>query len=421
MSNVRRLAALLLPAFSIVAQNLTVVPGHVMFDEPAAIKASGLHPGERVTIRAELVDGAGHDWQSHADFVADSEGAVDVSTTAPAAGSYKEVSAVGLIWSMMPRERNVALYQPIRNLGSQRIEIALTRKGEPDIRTGLEQESVPPGTRVTQVREEGLRGVFLAPPGQGTHPGVLVLSGSNGGAPIRPAAWLAAHGYAVLALAYFRYEDLPSMLEAIPLEYFERALQWMAKRPEIAGRRIAVMGTSRGGELALQLGSMFPQVSAVVAYVPADVRFPACCGATHVPFAWTWEGRPLPYMPLRMARAPEFATRAAIQVENTRGPVLMISGEDDHVWRSWEMADSVVARLKRAHFAYRFENLKYPHAGHAAGRPGIQPAWHSEMRHPVSGRGMDLGGSPKGDAESSLDSMPKVLAFLAESLSATGR
>jgi dienelactone hydrolase len=127
---------------------------------------------------------------------------------------------------------------------------------------------------VVQVLEDGLSGIFLSPAGQGTHPGVLVLSGSNGGVPIRPAEWLASHGYAVLALAYFHYEDLPPLMEAIPLEYFERALAWMAKRPEIASQRIAAMGTSRGGELALQLGSMFPQIRAVVAYVPADVRFP---------------------------------------------------------------------------------------------------------------------------------------------------
>lgn len=421
MSNVWRLAAFLLTALSIVAQNLSVVPARAMFDEPAAIKASGLHPRERVTIRAELTDGAGHVWQSHADFAADSEGIVDVSKAAPAGGSYKEVSPMGLIWSMMPRERNAAAYQPMRNLGAQRIEFTLVGNGEPERRAELEQESVAPATRVMPVRDGSLRGVFFAPAGQGPHPGVLVLGGSNGGVPIRPAAWLAAHGYAALALAYFRYEDLPSMLEAIPLEYFGRALEWMSKRPEIAGQHIAVMGTSRGGELALQLGSMYPQIAAVVGYVPADVRFPACCGATHVPFAWTWEGRPLPYMPVRMARSPEFAARAAIEVERTRGPVLMISGEDDHVWRSWEMADSVVARLKRAHFAYRFENLKYPHAGHAAGRPVIQPAWHGATRHPVSGREMDLGGSPKGDAESTLDAMPKVLAFLAESLRNSGR
>jgi hypothetical protein len=94
----------------------------------------------------------------------------------------------------------------------------------------------------------------------------------------------------------------------------------------------------------------------------------------------------------------------------------MVSGQEDGVWRSSTMADMVVSRLKGAHFPYEVLTLKYPHAGHSAGRPEITPAWHEGVRQPLSGREMDLGGTPKGDAESSLDSMPKVLEFLRKSL-----
>lgn len=127
---------------------------------------------------------------------------------------------------------------------------------------------------------------------------------------------------------------------------------------------------------------------------------------------WTFEGRPQAFLPLRTGGLSEFAMRAEIAVENTRGPILTISGEDDHVWHSASMADSVIARLKRHNFAYECENLKYARAGHSAGRPDIVPAWHGHPRQPLSGREMDLGGSPRGDAESSIDSMPKVLEFL---------
>jgi hypothetical protein len=96
--------------------------------------------------------------------------------------------------------------------------------------------------------------------------------------------------------------------------------------------------------------------------------------------------------------------------------VLLISGDSDLVWDSSVMADAVVTRLKQTHFPFHYENLKYPHAGHAAGRPGIFPAWHGRFTHPVSGKPVDMGGSPKGDAESSLDATPKVLAFLRQSL-----
>jgi len=397
------------------AQSIEVAPARALADELVVIRANGLDPGERVAIRAELTDGAGQRWASQAEFLADQQGSVDASRQAPVGGSYKEVSAMGLIWSMMPVAKNVSVYTAVRDLGSQPIEFHLLRKGQPVSAAHLEQVALADGVQRIPVREGVLRGVFWVPAGTERHAGVLVVGGSNGGLPLRQAVWLASHGFAALALAYFRYEDLPRQLEAIPLEYFERGLEWMSRRPEIAGDRYGVMGTSRGGELALQLGSMFPRISAVVAYVPANVRYAACCRGDGAP-AWTWQGRALPYLIPGAGRMGSVAEAAAIEVEKTHGPILLISGEDDHLWHSWEMADEVVARLRRTHFAFSFENLKYPHAGHFAGRPDILPAWHGRVRNPTSGRENDLGGSPKGDAQSSIDSMPKVLEFLRRGL-----
>jgi dienelactone hydrolase len=189
----------------------------------------------------------------------------------------------------------------------------------------------------------------------------------------------------------------------------------MAKRPEIGDSRIAVLGTSRGGELALQLGSIFPRIGAVVAYVPANVRIASCCRETGGP-AWTWQGRALPYVTPRQKSNAMASSAAAIEVENTKGPNLMISGEGDHLWNSWKMADEVVSRLRSHRFAYSFENLKYSCAGHLAGRQEFVPTWHGEIRNPTSGRENDLGGSAAGDAKSSIDSIPKVLEFLGKAL-----
>jgi len=401
------------------AQSLEVIPSQVMVDESATIRASGLQPNERVSIQGELVDGAGHTWASEAEFIADAQGMVDTSKQATAKGSYSEVSPLGLVWSMRPTEKQVNSYASPKDLGAQTIQFKLLRNGQQVSTAQLKQRRITENMR--QIKLEGeLHGVLFLPNADGRSPGVLVVGGSEGGVPREKAAWLASHGYAALALAYFRYEDLSPDLEAIPLEYFGRALEWMMQRPEILPERIGVVGTSRGGELALQLGSMYPQIAAVVAYVPANVRYPACCGNTRVPYAWTWKGEPLAYIPVRELRSPDGFTemKATIAVEETRGPILLISGQDDGVWSSSAMTEAIVSRLKHDHFTQRVERLDYPHAGHRAGRPEIVPTWHGELRHPVSGRVENLGGKPQGDAESSIGAIDKVLSFLSQSLQA---
>ena len=411
----RSAAALVLWATALGSQTLTVIPPRALMDESVLIRAAGLNPGERVSIEASLIDGADHRWAARAEFDAAADGTVAVDTQAPVKGSYKGVSAMGLIWSMMPESKDARRYQPPHQMGIQPIEFRLLRGGQTIAAAHLDQSYTAPGVTRVPLHEGDLRGILFVPPGTEPHPAVMVMSGSNGGVPTRQAAWLASRGFVALALAYFRYEDLPRVLEAIPLEYFGRALEWLSKLPEVARGRIAMMGSSRGGELALQLASMY-NVRAVVAYVPASVRVRACCGGNAVPWAWTWKGQPLAFVQRPADRRGSEGMRAAIAVENTQGPVLVISGEDDHLWPSADMGDEVIARLKRQHFPYSFENLKYKGAGHDAGQPGIAPAWHGVLRNPISGRDMDLGGSAAADAASTLDAMPKVLEFLRQSL-----
>lgn len=397
------------------AQTLQVIPPRALVDQEVVIRAAGLQPGEQVNIRATLTDGADHPWASQAQFVADAQGTVDTSRQAPEKGSYKDVSSMGLVWSMMPAAKNAAVYRSPRDLSPQNIDFVLLRDAKQISAAQFTQLHVADGVHSLNIDGQ-IHGVLFIPPDAGPHPGVLVLGGSEGGLPGEKAAWLASHGYAAFALAYFRYDGLPQQLAGIPLEYFGNALSWMMTRPEVSADRIAVMGTSRGGELALQLGSMYPGIKAVVAYVPANVRYPSCCGRPPIRYAWTWHGEPLAYALPRFAQMTGAELAAQIAVERTHGPILVISGESDAVWPSPTMTQAVVDRLKRAHFLFAVERLNFPHAGHLAGRPQIVPSWHGEVRHPVSGQEMSFGGDPKGDAASSLDAIPKVLAFLQASL-----
>ena len=198
-------------------------------------------------------------------------------------------------------------------------------------------------------------------PGAGPHPVVITLSGSGGGLSEGGAALYASHGYAGFALAYFNYADLPQDLIEIPLEYFETAIGWLQRQPRLDGDRIAVSGTSRGGELVLLLGATFPAVKAVIAYVPSGIVHGGIgrSGVRGASPAWTFRGEAIPYMqprPEKLSAEPppppkgepipltprflrgledaEAAARAEIPVERINGPVLLISGKDDAMWPS---------------------------------------------------------------------------------------
>jgi dienelactone hydrolase len=407
--------AFLAPAV-LVSQTITVSPQRIMADEPALIRVSGLRPAEPVVIRAELTDGGGNLWTSRAEFIADGQGRIDLSRQGPVSGSYQSVSSHGLIWSMKPVEESTGFYRFPSDLADQPVKLILDRDGKNVSECVLTVVRLARGVRRIAVRESHIRGVLFVPPGEARHPGVVVLGGSGGGALELDAAWLASRGFVALALGYFNYEDLPRNLEAIPLEYFQQALEWLAIRPEVKPGGLGVFGRSRGGELVLQLGSMFSMVRCVVAYVPNNRRGRAFGRGTKVEYAWTWKGEALPYIKTPGVLDSESSKLAEIEVERTNGPILLLSGEEDKVWSSSLMSEAVMARLRARNFGHRFEHLQYAGAGHGVGLPQLFPRWRGEVKHPVSGMVNAFGGGVAADALSTVDSMPKVLRWLRDSL-----
>lgn len=269
---------------------------------------------------------------------------------------------------------------------------------------------------------------------------VVVLGGSDGGLREEGARALVREGYAALALAYFGSVPLPEALVEIPLEYFGKALSWLGAQPEVDAGRIAVVGGSKGGELAMLLGATYPEhVKAVVAYVPSSVAWqsiPADRGAVREgpKSSWTREGKPvsfLPYARPTLWEVPGFfgfllgrptalrplyeraledrpaVEEAQIRVERTDGPLLLISGAEDRLWPSTRLSEIAVERLKKHGHPHPYEHLVYEEAGHSIGVPGSG----SDEGATEIGR-IKLGGSRKVNLAASADSWPKVLAFL---------
>ncbi|MEW6212266.1 MAG: acyl-CoA thioesterase/BAAT N-terminal domain-containing protein, partial [Acidobacteriota bacterium] len=269
-------AVSLLPGYFTQAQRSPVIhikPDTALVDERVSIRVTGLASGQTAAIRATMTDRRGQEWASRAVFKADRSGVIDLSQQAPTEGSYKGVDAMGLFWSMDIAKSPAADSQMRSLLEPLMMKFDVEADGQIVASATLRRLHTAERVKAREVRDNGLIGRFYEPAGGGAHPAVLVLGGSEGGLQgSEPgAALLAAHGYAALALAYFGMEGLPKTLELIPLEYLKKGTDWLAAQPSVDRARLAVMGGSKGGELALLLAATFPELKAVVAYVPSGL------------------------------------------------------------------------------------------------------------------------------------------------------
>jgi hypothetical protein len=91
----------------------------------------------------------------------------------------------------------------------------------------------------------------------------------------------------------------------------------------------------------------------------------------------------------------------------------MVSGRDDQVWPSFDLAEIAYRRLERYHHPWRFEHVSYPDAGHAIAAP-YEPTTAVSVIHLITRRAYTLGGTPEGQIDANVDCWTRTLEFLAE-------
>lgn len=166
------------------------------------------------------------------------------------------------------------------------------------------------GIRPRSVKNHDFKATFFAKDDIESQTAVVLIGGGEWG-----DYWgreFAKANHAGLSLPYYRQEGLPELMEEIPLEYFQKALDWLNKQPEVDPDKIVVMGASRNAELALLIASYYPEtVHGVIAYSPSSVSW----SNTVLPFnsdtikpSWTFENRPVSYIPMAKLKANESDT-----------------------------------------------------------------------------------------------------------------
>jgi dienelactone hydrolase len=421
-----------------------ISPERPAIDTTLEVTVDCLPPAAAVTVRATSSDGQGRTIASCATFEADATGSVDLTTAVPTSGTYRDADSTGLLWSMSPVPDAATADRPHGILPPSSLALTAELDGVAVATATVERLRLPDDVARTLIREHGLVGTLFHPIDDGPRPGIILLGGSEGGLHEMDAALLAAHGFAVLALAYFGTDGVPAYLVDIPLEYFETAVGFLQAHPAVAGERVGVIGGSRGGEAALLIGSTFPAIGAVVSTVGSGVLTQGIGpGRDLVEMAgtpvasWTWRGERLPYLrnvitselrrqvaegepvELRLVFEPALSDTAqveacAIPVERVRGSVLLVSAGDDRMWPCGPLSEVAVRRLAAA--GVRHEHLHIADAGHPIAPPPFGPS--TDLLSPGPGVTFAMGGSPAANARARAEAWHRSIDFLGDALGA---
>jgi acetyl esterase/lipase len=183
-----------------------------------------------------------------------------------------------------------------------------------------------------------------------------------------------AQGYAFLAVAYFGEEGIPKEIDRISLEGVYAAIAEAAKDSKINRECIALIGGSKGAELALVLASRYPDIKAVVGIVPGSAVFAGHTTLMNTS-SFSSRGEQLPFVPVPWSATPdlikgdlraawddmledeEAVAKAAIPVEKINGPVFLLSANRDEFWPSAEMSEAIISRLRQHDFRFPHEHV----------------------------------------------------------------
>ncbi|XP_029309560.1 LOW QUALITY PROTEIN: acyl-coenzyme A thioesterase 1-like [Cottoperca gobio] len=397
-----------------------------MFDEPVQVKVDGLRSGHVVTLRARSTDEKGVVFSSSASYKADESGEIDLERDPSLSGTYIGVEPMGLLWSMRPdtlHKRFIKTNSINPHVVKFSVHDEEEGKGRMLAEATNERLLLGEGVNRHPVKEGNIRGVLFTPPGEGPFPAVLDLYTFGGGLSEKRASLLASHGFVVLTVALYGYDDMVKNIKEVHLDYFEEAIEFLKKQDKV-GSKVGVISISKSADIALSMASYLPDVD-------VTVWINGCSANTWLPLYYK---KSLILPPLMIDISKVILTESGavnckyamhnplaeenkatlVPIEQAKGRFLFMASEDDLNWDSKAYMEQVVERLQR-HGKDNFESVCYPGAGHYLDPP-YGPHCPSSF-HAVAGKPVLWGGEPRSHAEAKVHMWKKIQEFLRTHLS----
>uniref|UniRef100_A0A3B4Y3S2 Acyl-coenzyme A thioesterase 4-like n=1 Tax=Seriola lalandi dorsalis TaxID=1841481 RepID=A0A3B4Y3S2_SERLL len=411
---------------------LSVQPSRGLMDEKFVVLVQSVPPGFQLTVHALHQCEDGHSWEAFGHYTADASGNVNVSEDPSLGGTYTGVEPMGLLWSLIPvpgsksglrmRKMNVqtpmevtiSVYEGHQTEGFMD-QVALAG-------VVVERWYMAPGVRRIPITEDGLTATLFLPPGPGPFPGLLDLWGGGGKLVEYRSALLASHGMASLALDYLTSKITMETGKMVGNEYFEAAYRVLQQHPQVLGSRIAMLGLSFGTSVTLKMAA-YSQV--------VKLRCAVCISGSHV--------QPVEGSVKQIMVGSLFRTRfneenqviwrdlllpiptdpsLKVDVGRLQCPLLLVVGEDDQNWPTYESAMDMKEMMERAGNSHLLTVLSYPNAGHLIEPPYTPHARASTFKSvQTPQKFMALwGGETVAHSRAQEDAWRKTLVFLRENL-----
>nr|XP_045011386.1 peroxisomal succinyl-coenzyme A thioesterase isoform X3 [Jaculus jaculus] len=377
------------------------------WDEPVRIAVRGLAPGQPVTLRASLRDEKGARFRAHARYRADAGGELDLARAPALGGSFAGLEPMGLLWALEAERPSWRLLKrDVRTPFAVELEALDGHEpdaGRPLARAVLERRFLPPGVRRVPVRAGRVRATLFLPPGRGPFPGIIDIYGVGGGLLEYRASLLAGHGFAVMAVAYYDFEDLP----------------------KVKGPDIGLLGLSLGADICLSMASFLKNISATV-----SINGSAFCANRPIHYKQTtipalgydlrrtkttFSGI-LDILDVRNDIVGGCENPSMIPIEKAKGPLLFIVGQDDHNWRS-DLYAQVASERLQAHGKEKPQIISYPGTGHYI-EPPYFPVCLASL-HTLVNKAVIWGGEVRAHSKAQIDAWKQILSFFGKHLGDT--